>query len=191
MEMLESDIQDCVYADNWIHNHARVRVKDGNIEFIHLKCEQPLDVSINLTTMIGKYDEFLHFQTKCRFCPGHKQRFMPWRKSYIDNKIKMRRLHSDERMFVDQHGDHLEGVHGIEKKNNDIFLLDKHGGCFGRMRVHAKTASLALARIQNRSLWNIVRRAIHCRNILFYWYEQSQRNKLSQMIAEDYAAMDL
>ena len=129
MEMWEPDletIQDCIYSDTWIHNHARVRVKDKNIEFIHLMCGQPLDVSIHMTDMIGEYDEFLHFETKCRHCPGHKQRWMPWRKSYIDNKIKMRKLHSEKHMYVDQHGDHLYGVHGIEKKKSDIFLLNDY-----------------------------------------------------------------
>lgn len=199
MKSWESEriVQDEHSCTRW-KNPARIDAKDKTIQFTHLQCGKPLQVSMYTQYMYGdsEYDYYLHFETKCMHCKGHKRDWGIWRKSYINKGIKMKSTRSTKQIFIDRGGDHVYGVHGIVKGNNCVYLLDKFGGSFGKLMMNAKYSKQALSIIQKCSYWNILKHAFHdklkeirTRQIYFYWLEQSQRNKLEDMIKQDYESM--
>lgn len=196
METEYMEQQDRESAREWA-NPARLQINSKTVQFIHMKCGNPLQVSLYSRDMYGsdEYDYYLHFKTRCMHCTGHKKYFKQWRKSYICKNIKIQSTYSRKKIFMDR-GDHIYGIHGIEKGNDCVFLLDKDGGNFGKLMIHTKSSKQFLKQIQQCKFWNVVRNAfkkelmkIRTRQIYFYWLEQSQKNKLPQMIEQDYNSM--
>ena len=191
MEFWESEgiLQDSESCFEW-QNLARIVYDGKTVKFIHMKCGHPLQVSMYVDDMHKnkEYDYHLHFRTKCMHCQGHK-RWSIWRKSYINSHIKLRSTISMKHIFMDDLGDHVYGIHGIARGNNCVFMLDKHGGRFGKLKVDTKSSRQALSKMQKYRLWNIVKSVFYIRQICFYWLEVSQKNKLTQMIQEDYESL--
>ena len=182
---------------NW-KNTTRIALTD-TVQFIHTKCGTPLQVSIILQDMYGddEYDYYLHFETRCIHCKGHKRFFARWRKSYINKNIKMIGTKGKRQEVYLDCSDHVEGIHGIEKGNrNCVYLLDRDGKSIGKLIINEKASKNALKRIKKYDLWRIARHAfyeellkIRAKHIFFYWLEESQKHKLTQMIHEDYNAL--
>ena len=201
MEQWEAEgiLQDEESCFHW-KNLAKICVKsDKTVQFIHMQCGNPMQVSFYTQPMYGtkEYDYYLHYKTRCMHCRGHKRFWGTWRKSYISKRIKMRSTHSKKTIYMDRRGDHVYGIHGIEKGNKCIFLLDKYGGSFGKLMINTKESKRYFDKMQKCRFWNVVRNAfdkelmkIRTRQIYFYWLEQSQKNKLPQMIEEDYYSMN-